>query len=156
MERNGLTEASALASREKYVLAWNETMIKIWQEQITLLDVIDTGHLLGSTVALPVHADGRFVAISLSQEFAEYGLWQNYGTGRETPRKGSREESRYRNADGTLINDKEREARPWFSKKYFASVMAIKDFLAESIGEEFIGIVSDIFNDRSLRHRYGN
>ena len=34
--------------------------------------------------------------------------------------------------------------------------MAIKDFLAESIGEEFIGIVSDIFNDRSLRHRYGN
>ena len=69
------------AEREKYVLAFNETMVRIWQEQITLLDVIDTGRLLKSVKALPVRADGRFIEIGLSQAFLEYGLWQDYGTG---------------------------------------------------------------------------
>ena len=71
------------SEREKYVLAFNDTMLKIWQEQITLLDVIDTGHLLNSVKALPVRADGRFVEIGLSQLFTEYGLWQDFGTGKE-------------------------------------------------------------------------
>ena len=46
------------SEREKFVNAFNDTMLKIWQEQITLLDVIDTGHLLHSVKALPVRADG--------------------------------------------------------------------------------------------------
>lgn len=154
MNRNGLTEQSAVEAREKYVMAWNETMIRIWQEQITLLDVIDTAYLLGSTVALPVAADGRFYEIRLRQQFVEYGLWQNYGTGKETPRKGRSDESKYRDSSGRLLNDKVREARPWFSKRYYSSVMALKDFLADSIGEEFVGIISDAFNERNLRHRY--
>ena len=57
--------------------------LKIWQEQITLLGVIDTGHLLNSVKALPVRADGRFIVIGLSQLFTEYGLWQDFGTGKE-------------------------------------------------------------------------
>ena len=61
--------------REKFVMAFNDTMLKIWQEQITLLDVIDTGHLLHSVKALPVRADGRYIEIGLSQLFTEYGLW---------------------------------------------------------------------------------
>ena len=44
------------SEREKYVLAFNDTMLKIWQEQITLLNVIDTGRLLHSVSALPVRA----------------------------------------------------------------------------------------------------
>ena len=39
------------AEREKFVTAFNDTMLKIWQEQITLLGVIDTGHLLNSVKA---------------------------------------------------------------------------------------------------------
>ena len=65
--------------REKFVMAFNDTMLKIWQEQITLLDVIDTGRLLASVKALPVRADGRFIEIGLSQAFLEYGLWQDFG-----------------------------------------------------------------------------
>ena len=67
-------------------MAFNDTMLKIWQEQITLLDVIDTGHLLHSVKAMPVRADGRFIEIGLSQLFTEYGLWQDFGTGKEIPR----------------------------------------------------------------------
>ena len=35
-------EQAAIEERAKYVAAFNDTMIKIWQEQITLLGVIDT------------------------------------------------------------------------------------------------------------------
>ena len=44
-----LTEQQAIEERAKYVAAFNDTMIKIWQEQITLLGVIDTGQLLRQT-----------------------------------------------------------------------------------------------------------
>ncbi len=37
-----LTEQQAIEERAKYVAAFNDTMIKIWLEQITLLGVIDT------------------------------------------------------------------------------------------------------------------
>ena len=137
-------QAQAQAEREKYVLAFNDTMLKIWQEQITLLDVIDTHSLLRSPIALPVRTDGRFFEVGLSQAFLEYGLWQDYGTGRETPRGNS----------GDLGREKVRGRRRWFSRKYYASVMNIKEFFADNLGKEYQGILSDIFNDREMRKRY--
>ena len=93
-EFSPLTEVEAKRKRlrkEKIVHGFNDTMLKIWQERITLLGVIDTGALLASPKALPMRADGRFFKVGLSQAFLEYGLWQDYGTGRETPRKSSAE-----------------------------------------------------------------
>ena len=137
-------QAQAQAEREKYVLAFNDTMLKIWQEQITLLDVIDTHSLLRSPIALPVRTDGRFFEVGLSQAFLEYGLWQDYGTGRETPRGNS----------GDLGHEKVRGRRRWFSRKYYASVMNIKEFFADNLGKEYQGILSDIFNDKEMRKLY--
>ena len=96
--------------REKFVMAFNDTMLKIWQEQITLLDVIDTGHLLHSVKALPVRADGRYIEIGLSQLFTEYGLWQDFGTGKEIPRGNH----------GDIGREKKRVAKKWFSRKYYS------------------------------------
>ena len=88
MQMNGNDqEQAALREREKFVTAFNETMLKIWKEQMTLLDVIDTGALLASPKSLPLRADGRFMELGLSQSFLEYGLWQNFGTGKEIPRE---------------------------------------------------------------------
>lgn len=123
----------AQTEREKYILAWNDTMIKIWKEQITLLGVIDTGRMLQSPIKLATRADGRFVECQLSQAFLEYGIWQDYGTGKETPRGNS----------GDIGRAKVRKRRPWFSKKYYASVMNIKDFMAENLGKEYQGIIAD-------------
>ncbi len=130
-----LKEIEAQKEREKYIKAWNETMLRIWQERITLLDVIDTGNLLASPVAMPVRADGRFVEVTLSQEFLEYGLWQDYGVGRETPRGNS----------GDIGRAKVRQRRPWFSKRYYASVMNLRDFFGDNLGREFQGIMADTF-----------
>ncbi len=136
-------EQQAQDEREKYVMAFNDTMLKIWQEQITLLGVIDTHSLLRSPIALPVRTDGRFFEVGLSQAFLEYGLWQDYGTGRETPRGNS----------GDLGHEKVRGRRRWFSRKYYASVMNIKEFFADNLGRQYQGILSDIFDDREMRKR---
>jgi hypothetical protein len=128
-------EIEAQEEREKYIKAWNDTMLHIWQERITLLEVIDTGRLLASPVAMPVRADGRFVEVTLSQEFLEYGLWQDYGVGRETPRGNS----------GDIGRAKVRQRRPWFSKRYYASVLNLRDFFGDNLGREFQGIMADTF-----------
>ena len=142
---NGITQLQVQQEREKYVMAFNDTMLKIWQEQITLLEVIDTGQLLASPRSLPVRADGRFFEVGLSQTFLEYGLWQDYGTGRETPRGNS----------GDIGRDKKRKRRRWFSKKYYASVMNIRDFFADNLGKEFQGIIADSFDSHSFRRAKG-
>lgn len=130
--------------REKFVFAFNRTMITIWCEQITLLNVIDTGRLLRSLKALPVRADGCFIEIGLSQSFLEYGLWQNFGTGKEIPRGNS----------GDIGRERKRQKKPWFSRKYYASVMNLRDFLADNIAHEFVGIVARSLDDKYVRYNH--
>ena len=132
------------SEREKYVLAFNDTMLKIWQEQITLLNVIDTGRLLHSVSALPVRADGRFIEIGLSQAFLEYGLWQDFGTGKEIPRGNS----------GDIGREKKRVAKKWFSRKYYSSVLNLRDFLADNIGQSFVGVVAKALDDNYRRYNH--
>ena len=140
---NRITEQRAIDAREKYVTAFNDTMVKIWKEKITLLDVIDTGRLLNSVpIVLAMRADGRFFEVSLTQSFLEYGLWQDYGTGRETPRGNP----------GDIGRAKKRQRRKWFSTKYYASYMNIKEFYEENLGWQFAGIISD-FAKRSNSHQ---
>ena len=146
MNGNNITEQQAFQERQKFVNAFNDTMLKIWQEQITLLGVIDTGALLASPKALPVRADGRFFEVSLSQAFLEYGLWQDYGTGRETPRGNS----------GDIGRAKVRQRRKWFSRKYYASVMNLKEFYEDNIGRSFTGILSDFARNVNSRVQNGS
>ena len=134
----------SLEARQKFVETFNKTMIQIWKEQITLLDVIDTGRLLNSPISYPVTADGRFLEVSLSQAFLEYGLWQDYGTGKEVPRGNPGDIGRY----------KKRKAKKWFSLKYYSSVMNLRDFLAESIGDEFVGLVARALDDKFRRYNH--
>lgn len=121
-------------ARRKFVEAWNKTMIDIWQEKIFKYTIIDTEFLYRSVTTMPIRADGRFFDITLSQSFAEYGIWQDLGTGREVPIGNP----------GDIGHDKVRQRRPWFSPKYYASVMNLRDFYAESCGQEFVGMFANL------------
>ena len=132
------------AEREKFISAFNDTMLKIWREQITLLDVIDTGRLLSSPKSVAVRADGRFIEATLSQGFLEYGLWQDFGTGKEIPRGNS----------GDIGREKKRVAKKWFSKKYYASVMRINEFFADNLGQEFVGVLARALDDKYRRYHH--
>jgi hypothetical protein len=131
------------AERKRYVEAWNRTMIDIWEDRIAKLKVIDSGRLFRSVKALAIKADadGRFLDFSLSEEFQEYGLWQDLGTGKEVPIGNS----------GDIGRAKVRERRPWMSPKYYGSVMNLRDFLAENLGDEYKGIICDCLDSDRLR-----
>lgn len=138
------TEQQSIEERAKYVRAFNDTMIKIWKEQITLLNVIDTQRLLRSPIAIGMNADGKFSEVHLSQAFLEYGLWQDYGTGKEVPRGNS----------GDLGRPKVRKERHWFSRKYYMSVMNIKEFMGDSLGRQFQGIISDALDQKKFSRKH--
>ena len=120
-------------------------MVEIWKEQIILLGVVDTGQLLQSPVGIRCDKDDRITAITLSQSFLEYGLWQDYGTGKEVARGNP----------GDIGRVKVRQRRRWFSRKFFASFMNLKEFMADSIGREFLGIVSDALDSDKMRRNAG-
>ena len=138
------TEQQAIDERGKYVRAFNDTMITTWKEQITLLHVIDTQRLLRSPIAIGMNADGKFSEVHLSQAFLEYGLWQDYGTGKEVPRGNS----------GDLGRPKVRKERHWFSRKYYMSVMNIKEFMGDSLGRQFQGIISDALDQKKFSRNH--
>lgn len=138
------TEQQSIEERAKYVRAFNDTMIKIWKEQITLLNVIDTQRLLRSPIVIGMNADGKFSEVRLSQAFLEYGLWQDYGTGKEVPRGNS----------GDLGRPKVRKERHWFSRKYYMSVMNIKEFMGDSLGRQFQGIISDALDQKKFSRNH--
>ena len=127
--------------RRRFVEAWNNTMIDIWHDRISKLHVIDTTALWRSQLAIPVRADGRFYDITLSESFLEYGIWQDLGTGREVP---------FGNP-GDIGHDKVRPRRRWFSVKYYSSVMNLRDFMAESVGDEFKAMFCAALDADNLR-----
>ena len=131
----------SLQERQKYVRAFNATMVKIWREQIALLGVIDTGALYRSTVGISMTADGKFIDITLEQAFNTYGLFVDHGTGRNTPRGNP----------GDIGRANGRHRKRWFSRKYFASVMNIQEFYADSLGREFCRAVSNALNPDIMR-----
>jgi hypothetical protein len=99
---------------------------------------------LNSVNALPVRADGRFIEIGLTQSFLEYGLWQDFGTGKEIPRGNH----------GDIGREKKRVAKKWFSKKYYSSVLNLRDFLADNIDQSFVGVVAKALDDNYRRYNH--
>lgn len=135
------TVKDSVEQRRKYVTAFNATMVKIWREQMALLGVIDTGALYRSTIGISMTADGKFIDISLEQAFNTYCLFVDYGTGRNTPRGNP----------GDIGRANGRHRKRWFSRKYFASVMNIQEFYADSLGQEFCRAISNALNPDIMR-----
>lgn len=138
---SGTDPKVAHQEREKYVRAFNSTMIKIWREQIGLLGVVDTGALYRSTLAVGMTADGKYTSISLSQSFNTYGLFVDWGTGSNT-RRGN---------PGDIGMPNNRKRRRWFSRKYYASFMNLREFMADSLGKECAMAISNALTRDALR-----
>ena len=135
-----MTENKVILARQKYVEAFNETMLQIWKEKIVDFGIYDRrpkhegDHLIDSLRYFPVQADGKYAEITLTYEFLEHGIYVDMGVGKEKYRGNAGFHSDVSGA---------RKPRPWFSTKYYASAMKLKEYMAESMGAEFIGIISD-------------
>ncbi len=139
---NGSSD-KALNERRRYVNSFNATMVKIWLEQIAALGVVDTGALYRSVVALGVRSDGRFTEVSFAHRFKMYGLFVDFGVGSNTPLGNP----------GDIGRDNPRVRRRWFSRKYYASMMNIREFYAENLGRDMADTVSNALS-RNLAMRF--
>lgn len=126
-----------IATRLRYITAFNATMAKIWKERLALLGVIDTGALYNSVVrvAMSVNSDGS--EVNYAWGFLDYGLYQDSGTGREV----------YIGNPGDIGRPKVRERRRWFSKSFYSSTMNLKEFMASSLGRQAMSVLSSAFAD---------
>lgn len=131
---NGYNKDSAFEERRRWITAFNGTMVRIWRERIAMLGAVRTGELYSSVTEIDMNADGRFMAIRLRQGFHTYGLFVDAGTGKETP-KGN---------GGDIGRAKLRQAKPWFNRPYYASVMRLNEFMADNLGHEFSASMSSI------------
>lgn len=125
---------SAVADRRQWVQGFNDLMIKMWQEQIIALGVIDTSSLYRSVKIVKSQANDTVTEVMLGYSFNEYGIYVDRGTGRETPRGNP----------GDIGREKRRVPRPWFSKKFFKSYYSITRYFARSLGEEFCAAIPQI------------
>lgn len=128
--------------REKYYRAFAGTLVKIWQEKIVLLNAIRSGELYRSIATQSSSADADYLKMEFVHKFLKYGFYVNYGTGSNT-RRGN---------PGDIGMPNRRKAKRWFSTKYYASMMNIRDFLAKNVGEEYCNIVSNALNASMIRH----
>ncbi len=105
---------------------------------------------------------------TLSQAFLEYGLWQDFGTRKDIPRKREQSQIGLNSAErkefggsqiprgnpGDIGRDRKRQPCHWFSRKYYASVMNLRDFMAESFRQELVGIVTRATDDKFRRYNH--
>ena len=120
--------------------AGKSSIAKLAAKELSFI-YVDTGALYRSTVGISMTADGKFIDINLEQAFNTYGLFVDYGTGRNTPRGNP----------GDIGKSNGRKRKRWFSRKYFASVMNIQEFYADSLGQEFCRAVSNALNPDIMR-----
>lgn len=131
-----------IEERSRYVHAWNNTMAQIWRDRITTLGVIDMNrtpsrtypHLIDTIRVSPVRMDERTEEITFTFSFAEYGLYQDRGTGGEVSRGNG----------GDIGRKKQRKARPWFSRPWYRSCMNLKDALQVSVVQQFGEIIGSL------------
>lgn len=128
-------------ARRAYVTAWNSTMIKIWKERMLKLDVFRTGALYRSAIAVKMDASDKFTNVRLEQSFNHYGIYVNYGTGRNT----------WRGNPGDIGRDNPRVAKKWFSTKYYSSVMNLQEFMADNLGQQGALVIAEALNLDKLR-----
>lgn len=133
-QQNGQNKADSDV-RKKWQQAWSKMMIDIWQEKITRLKVIDTGKLWHEITQQAVFTEDTS---TITHQFMEYGIYQDAGTGNGYTRGNGGDLKNLENRDERYPK---RKPRRWYSKSYYASVMALKEKMGEMYAEEFCGII---------------
>lgn len=143
--KNGTNNIKTPVSQEDiyaYERGWAEEMVKIWKEKIMHYRIRHTGALFNSVQATSFGGSSRTIA----HKFLLYGLYQEAGTGN----------GYYHGNPGDLeFLDPEyrakhhlgepRQRRPWFNRKYYASIMKLNDMEGYFYGEEYKGLMADLF-----------
>lgn len=100
-----------------------------------------TGALIMSTKIKSFSHDSEYSDLRFEEQFLDYGVFVDAGTGREVPIGNP----------GDIGRVKVRKPKPWFSRKYFLSVMNLREFYAENFGLRTIGMIASAIDSKALR-----
>lgn len=85
----------------------------------------------------------------------DYGNRKELQRNRRTPIEENTEVRQpLRGNSGDICREKKRKGRRCFSKKYYSSVMNIRDFFADNLDREFQGIIADSFDDKKFHRKH--
>ena len=119
-------------NKQEFYDAWADTVVKMWQGKMLLLDVWDDGTLYDSFINHVIQQSGgdtelvRFV-------FAKYGIYVDMGVGRDTPVGNP----------GDLGKKKRRQAKEWYSPVFYREVKKLAEFQAYHYGKTALWTVKD-------------
>lgn len=116
---------------DKWLDGWGQMLVDIWREKIGRLRIYDTGNLYNSVALMnfvvgdaTYHADFTFPA---------YGIYVDKGTGREFSRGNG----------GDLGFTPTREPQRWYSPKFYASFMRLKEFMEYQYGDTALTLIKE-------------
>lgn len=116
-------------------------MLEIWNDRIIRMGILDTYSLRNSLKAVRFKMDKDAMEVEFGQRFKSYGVYQDAGTGKETPIGNP----------GDIGRHKVRERRPWFNPSFYSSYRNILEAFAESIGLQSMNIITNALKEENLR-----
>ena len=105
------------------------------------MDFLNLQLIFNTVETLPGYEARAAFTVNSASVFKDDGLFVDYGTGRNTSRGNP----------GDLGKANGRKRKRWFSRKYFASVMNIQEFYADSLGQEFCRAISNALSPDIMR-----
>lgn len=118
-------------NREEWLTGWGAMLVDIWKEKMARLMIHDTGHLYNSITMM------NFVVGEASYEasftFPDYGIYVDRGTGREFGRGNA----------GDIGISPTRQPQKWYSPKFYASFMRLREFMIEYYGAQGATIIRE-------------
>ena len=133
---NNIKRPVSQADIYAYEKGWAEEMVNIWKEKLMHYRIRHTGALFNSVQTTSFGGSSRMIA----HKFLLYGLYQEAGTGNGYYLHFLDPEYRAKHHLG-----EPRQRKPWFNKKYYASIMKLNDMEGMFYGEEYQGLMADIF-----------
>lgn len=133
--------ADEVKNQETYIKAWTDMMVDIWQEKIAKHNIVRTGALMGSFSSTPT-------ANSTLIEWAGYGIYQAFGTGRGYAR-GNGGDLEFLDPEYRRKNrlDKPRKRRNWYSHKLYTSLAVFRRAMTDIYAHDVLNtIVEELQN----------
>lgn len=128
---------------KEYSREWYNKMVAIWKDRIDLMGCIRTGALRNSVTNGSLSVNDY--DINATFRFLTYGIYVDAGVGNGY-KKGNGGNLQILNKDYRQQHGmkKQRTRRPWYSASWAISRRVLNNKLAELIGEEFLGSVTEL------------
>lgn len=146
----------------KFEKGWEEEMLEIWREKLIQYKIRHTGSLFTSLASSSSGEEVRTIV----HRFLTYGIYVAMGVGRYYKNRENFEDynsSSYRREHGLdkprkigpsgwggggyMTSGQPRRRRPWWSRKYYASLMKLNDVEGEFYGEMYRGVLFNVIKE---------